>query len=224
MRKALLVGMPALIAGVFLVAGGWYLHSFLGTERAPEALLARTPEEARILAAIGQMKSTGGIRFGVPEADGRRLRLLAEAAGAANAVEIGTSTGWSGLWLCLGMESTQGRLTTFELSPEVAAIARENFRRAGVEARVTVVVGDAHRNLASLHGPVDLVFLDADKEGYVDYLEQLLPRVRPGGLILAHNTRYAPEYMRRVTTDPALDTLLLTQSSGLAVTVKRRAR
>jgi len=220
-RTRLLAVIPALIAAALLVLGGWYLHFFFGGEREPAAFVARTPGEARIVATLEEMKRKDGIRFGVPESDGRRLRLLAETIGASHVVEIGTSTGWSGLWLCLGMESTQGRLTTYELSPASAAVARENFRKAGLDARVTVVVGDAHRNLSSLSGPVDLVFLDADKEGYVDYLNRLLPLVRRGGLILAHNTRYAPEYLRRVSTDPSLDTVLLTQSSGLAVTLKR---
>lgn len=83
------------------------------------------------------------------------------------------------------------------------------------------MVGDAHRNLINLKGPFDLVFLDADKEGYVGYLNRLLPLVRPGGLILAHNTRYSPEYLRRVTTDFMLDTLFLKRSPRLAVTLKR---
>ncbi|MGQ9633657.1 MAG: O-methyltransferase [Bryobacteraceae bacterium] len=164
------------------------------------------------------------MRFGVPESDARRLRLLAEMIGASHAFEVGTSPGWSGLWLCLGMESTQGQLTTYELSPAIAAAARENFRKAGLNGPVTVVVGDAHRNLINFEGPVDLVFLDADKEGYVGYLNRLLPLVRPGGLILVHNTRYSPEYLRRVTTDPMLDTLFLTQSPGLADMLSRNGK
>ena len=76
--------------------------------------------------------------------------------------------------------------------------------------------------MATLKPPIDLVFLDADKEGYVDYLNKLLPLVRPGGLILAHNVDDAPAYIRQVAADPQLDTVQLTQGSGLTVTVKRR--
>jgi predicted O-methyltransferase YrrM len=84
------------------------------------------------------------------------------------------------------------------------------------------VEGDAHRNVAALRDPVDVVFLDADKEGYVDYLHKLLPLVRPGGLILAHNTEMVPEYMKAVTSSADLDTVVYTAGGGLAVTLKKR--
>ncbi|MFB3779740.1 MAG: O-methyltransferase [Bryobacteraceae bacterium] len=225
MKQKLPAGVLLLSGFALLVSGGvfgWNLYRFFGKEPVSAAALGKTPAESRILATLEEMRRDGKIQFGVPESDGRRLRLLAEALGAVNAVEIGTSTGYSGLWLSLGLHRTGGRLTTFEMDARRAAIARENFRRAGVDKLVTVVEGDAHENLARLEAPVDLVFLDADKEGYVDYLNRLLPLVRPGGLILAHNARLAPDYMRRVTTDPELDTLLLTQGSGLCVTLKKR--
>ena len=69
----------------------------------------------------------------------------------------------------------------------MAALARENFATAGVADIVTVVEGDAHKKLADLKGPIDLVFIDADKEGYLDYLTKMTPLVRAGGLIIAHN-------------------------------------
>lgn len=187
------------------------------------AALAHTPAEARILTTLAGMKATGGIRFGVPEGDGRRLRLLVAASGAKNVVEIGTSTGYSTLWLTLGVKETGGHVTTFELNENIAAIARANFQKAGVDGDVSVVVGDAHKTLASLAGPVDLAFLDADKDGYVDYFNQLLPRLRPGGLILAHNVQYAPEYLARVGAAAGLETVRLTRASGLSATMKKRA-
>ncbi len=82
-------------------------------------------------------------------------------------------------------------------------------------------MGDAHKTLPSLAGPVDLVFLDADKDGYVDYLNQLLPRLRPGGLILAHNVEYAPQYLSQLRASAELDTVRLTQASGLSATLKK---
>jgi len=159
----------------------------------------------------------------VPMEDGRMIRLLAEAIGAKEAVEIGTSTGYSGLWFALALKSTGGKLTTFEIDPGRAAEARQNFRRAGVEGIVTVVEGDAHQTIKKLRGPIDMVFLDADKEGYRDYLEKLLPLVRPGGLILAHNVSGRgenPEYVEAVTTNPQLETVLVT--SQMALTLKKR--
>jgi predicted O-methyltransferase YrrM len=142
-----------------------------------------------------------------------------ETAGAKHVVEIGTSTGYSGLWTCLARRTTGGRLTTFELDPGRAEQARKHFREAGVETLVDVVVGDAHEGVKRLTGPIDLLFLDADKEGYADYLKTLLPLVRPGGLIAADNIGSAPDYYKAVTTDPRLETVSF---GRFAVTLKKR--
>jgi predicted O-methyltransferase YrrM len=158
----------------------------------------------------------------VPIQDGKALRLLAEAARAKNVVEIGTSTGYSGLWFCLALENTGGRLTTFEIDHSRASMAREHFKKAGVEGMVSVVEGDAHEQVLKLKGPIDLAFIDADKNGYVDYLNKLLPLLRPGGLILAHNIDMVPEYVKAVTADRNLETIFYTEGAGLAVTLKKR--
>jgi caffeoyl-CoA O-methyltransferase len=184
--------------------------------------LAKTEAERRILTVLDQARSSGEVYLEVPVSDGRMLRLLTEAAGAKNVVEIGTSTGYSGLWLCLALQKTGGRLTTFEIDPGRAAEARKHFQNAGVGQMVTVVVGDAHENVKRLKESIDVVFIDADKQGYVDYLSKLLPLVRPGGLILAHNVDSAPEYVKAVTTNPDLETVFYMQGAGLGVTLKKR--
>lgn len=162
----------------------------------------------------------------VPEKDGRLLRLLTESIGAKHAVEIGTSNGYSAIWLCLALRKTGGKLTTFEIDARRAALARENFKRAGVDKIVTLIEGDAHKEVKKLKEPIDLLFLDADKKGYLDYLEKLLPLIRPGGLIVAHNMnpRQAdPRYIKAVTTNPKLETLFLhMQGTGVGVTLKKR--
>ena len=150
------------------------------------------------------------------------LRILAEAANAKNVIEVGTSTGISGLWFCLALEKTGGKLTTFEVDRTRASLARKHFKLAGVDGRVIIVEGDAHKNVATLHDPIDIVFLDADKDGYVDYLNKLLPLVRRGGLILAHNTNMVPEYMKAITSNADLDTVVYTTGGGMAVTLKKR--
>jgi predicted O-methyltransferase YrrM len=90
-----------------------------------------------------------------------------------------------------------------------------------------LVEGDAHKEVTKLKGPIDILFLDADKEGYMDYLDKLLPLVRPGGLILAHNTTNAgddmQDYLKAVTTNPDLETIFLhEQEQGMGVTLKKR--
>jgi len=178
--------------------------------------------EKKITAVLEKMVREHQTYLSVPVQDGKALRLLTEAAAAKNVVEIGTSTGYSGLWLCLALRKTNGHLTTFEIDHERAAAAREHFREAGVEDMVTIVEGDAHEQVSKLKRSIDVAFIDADKGGYSDYLKKLLPLVRPGGLILAHNVEMVPEYMREVTSRPDLETIMYMEGGGLAVTLKKR--
>jgi predicted O-methyltransferase YrrM len=111
---------------------------------------------------------------------------------------------------------------TFELDKGRAAIARKHFQQAGVADRIVIVEGDAHKNIAALHDAVDIAFIDAEKNGYVDYLNKLLPLIRPGGLILAHITDMVPDYMKAVASRADLDTVVYTSGGGMAVTLKKR--
>jgi predicted O-methyltransferase YrrM len=210
-----------LFAGM-LVAAGIALSQKRGDYGASNPPLARTESEKRILAVLDGIVKQHHTYLSVPIEDGRALRLLTEAAGARNVVEIGTSTGYSGLWFSLALQSTGGRLTTFEIDHQRASMARGHFKEAGVDRMITVVEGNAHEQLASLKGPIDVAFIDADKEGYVDYLNKLLPLVRPGGLILAHNVDMVPDYDKAVTTNADLETVFYMQGGGLAVTLKKR--
>lgn len=183
--------------------------------------MAKDEAEQRILGVLDEMYKERGIQ--VPTEDGRLLRLLTEAVGAKHVVEIGTYRGYSAIWLSMALRTTGGKLTTFERDAQVAAVARENFKRAGVDQLVTLIVGDAHQEVAKLEGPIDVVFIDADKAGYVDYLNKLLPLVRPGGLILAHNVPgTAPEYVEAVTTNPDLETVFYRLGNGVGLTLKKR--
>ena len=190
--------------------------------------LAKDATEKTILAVLDDMdKNQRGGNMNVPTADGRLLRLLTEMAGAKTVVEVGTSNGYSGIWIALGLLKTEGKLITHEIDAKRAALARANFKRAGVDKVITLVEGDAHKEVGKIKGPIDIIFLDADKEGYVDYLKQLLPKVRPGGLVIAHNTRShqggMARYLKTVMEDANLETLFLNmQSAGLGVTMKKR--
>ena len=162
----------------------------------------------------------------VPEADGRLLRMLVESTGAKHVVEIGTSTGYSGLWLLIALLKTGGRLTTYEIDRGRHDAARANYERAGVLNMATLVLGDAHAEVTKLKDIVDIAFIDADKEGYLDYLRKLAPLVRPGGLIVAHNMASPPpdpRYVDAVTANPAYDTIFLNMhDAGVGVTLRKR--
>jgi predicted O-methyltransferase YrrM len=187
--------------------------------------LPKNDAEKKILAVLDDMYANQrrGM-MNVSPTDGRLLRLLTETTGAKHVVEIGTSNGYSGIWFCLALQKTGGKLTTHDIHEGRASLARQNFKRAGVDKIVTLVMGDAHETVKKIKEPIDVLFLDADKSGYIDYLKKLLPLVRPGGLILAHNTNMRMEdYIEAITTNPELETLfLLTQGAGVGVTLKKR--
>lgn len=191
------------------------------------APLAKDDAEKKILSVLEDVgNNQRGGNMIVPRDDGRLLRLLAESLGAKQVVELGTSVGYSGLWFCLALERTGGKLTTFEIDPQRAATARQNFKRAGVDSLVTLVEGDAHKEVAALKQPIDLVFIDADKEGYADYLQKLVPLIRPGGLVVAHNIDRSmadPKYIKAITTDPKLESVFVSAGgSGISITLKKR--
>jgi predicted O-methyltransferase YrrM len=216
-RRRALLGAAALAA-----ASGAALARGPARSEAPRAASAA---EGRILEVLEDVYRHHRY-LSVPEADGRLLRLLAESSGARSAVEVGTSTGYSGLWLLLALAKTGGRLVTFEIDRGRYEMARANFARAGVGGLATLVLGDAHVEIARLKEPIDLLFLDADKDGYLDYLRRLLPFVRPGGLVVAHNMASPPpdpRYVDAVTADPALETVFLNMDeAGVGVTLKKR--
>jgi caffeoyl-CoA O-methyltransferase len=178
-------------------------------------------QEKKILSVLEDMRlnQSAGM-MNVPQEDGRILRLLTEATNAKNVVEIGTSNGYSGIWFCLALRTTGGKLITHDIDEGRASLARENFKRAGVDDLVTLVIGNAHETVTRLKEPIDILFIDADKSGYLDYLNKLLPLVRPGGLILSHNINSTgQDYINAITTNPELETI---QEQGVTVTLKKR--
>lgn len=117
------------------------------------------------------------------------MEILTRAIGARRAVEVGTFTGASALAVARGM-GPDGRLLCLDVSEEWTAIAREHWQRAGVADRIELVIGPALDTLRSLPAGerFDLAFVDADKASYLSYYEELVPRLRPGGLLLVDNT------------------------------------
>jgi len=187
--------------------------------------LPKDEEEKKILDSLQQSRQ--GARYAnVSEADGRLLRLLTETSNAKLVVEIGTSTGESGIWFALALRKTGGKLITHDIDPGRAAIAAENFKKAGVAGLITIVLGDAHEKVKDIEGPIDILFLDADKSGYLDYLDKLVPKIRPGGLIIAHNMVHPtpdPKYLEAITKNPDFETsFLLMDGAGVGVTMKKR--
>jgi caffeoyl-CoA O-methyltransferase len=170
---------------------------------------------------------------------GRLLQVLLVSIGARRVLEVGTLGGYSAIWMARSLPD-DGELITLELEEERAAFARSFVERAGLDAIVEVRCVDAREGLRKLveagGPPFDAVFIDADKESYVEYLERSLDLVRPGGLIIADNafrdgrileddpdeaTRGILAYNERVSTDPGLVSTIVPIRDGLAVSVVR---
>jgi caffeoyl-CoA O-methyltransferase len=221
-RAALGASLALGTAAATLPSATAYAQRFRTLERAP---ISNTSEEKRVLAVLDDVYRNHRY-LSVPEEDGRLLRILAESIGARHVVEVGTSTGYSGLWILLALARTGGRLTTYEIDRGRHELARQNYERAGLLKQATLVLGDAHAEITKLKESIDLVFIDADKEGYPDYLQKLAPLTRPGGLIVAHNMASPPpdpRYVEAITTNPAFDTVFLNMhSAGVGVTLKKR--
>ena len=124
---------------------------------------------------------------------GRRCTTLSFKQGYKNALEIGTSNGYSGLWIAWALSKTGGKLITIEIDRGRHEEALANFREAGLAKYVDARLGDAHELVPALPGPFDFVFCDADKEWYENYLKAVLPKITVGGCFAAHNVS---DYLR----------------------------
>ena len=130
-------------------------------------------------------RSYGGMN--VPEADGKALYDIIVKHGYRSALEIGTSNGYSGMWIAWALSKTGGKLTTIEIDPQRHEEAQEYFRKAGLNKYIDARLGDAHEIVPALAGPFDFVFCDADKDWYTNYLKAALPKIKVGGCFAAHN-------------------------------------
>jgi len=144
-----------------------------------------------VLAAVIEASAAAGLPpIAVSPSQGKLLFMLAKAIGATRILELGTLGGYSAVWLARSL-ATDGRLVTVEADPKHAEVARTNFARAGVAGVVDLRIGPALEVLPQLEGegagPFDLVFIDADKGNYPDYLEWAIKLCRPGSLIVADN-------------------------------------
>jgi predicted O-methyltransferase YrrM len=180
------------------------------------------PEAARVLAAI---KAADRGQLSVSEEDGRLLRVLAVSIGARRALEIGAASGYSAIWIGLGLRQTGGHLTTIEYDAVRAKEAQQNIRRAGLDAVVTVVAGDAFKEIPKVAGTFDFVFLDAWKPDYKRFFELVFPRLSPRGLFLAHNVVNKESEMRdflaAVQENPVmLTTIVRPGGEGMSISVR----
>ena len=184
---------------------------------------AQVPADvAKVLASIRQVDSG---QLSVSEEDGRFMRVLVMTNGSRHALEIGAAYGYSAIWIGLGLRQTGGHLTTIEFDAARAKAAADNITRAGLADIVTVVSGDAFKEIPKVAGTFDFVFLDAWKADYKKFFELVFPRLTPRGLFLAHNVvnkqSEMKDFLAAIGDNPSLATSIVKPGSeGMSVTVK----
>jgi caffeoyl-CoA O-methyltransferase len=175
---------------------------------------------------LTEIKARDKEQLAVSEEDGRFLRVLIATSKAKRALEIGGASGYSAIWMGMGLRETGGQLVTMEYDPKRAKELSANIKRAGLSDIVTVVSGDAFEHLPKTSGSFDFVFLDAWKKDYKRFLDLMLPRLNKGGLFVAHNVvnkrNEMGDFLDAIWKHPSLWTTIVSPSSeGMSVSVKR---
>jgi len=210
---------------LFLVLTGLLVTAV--TAVPPQANAKQDAIDARVKNFLGEHRY-GWRDMNVPEADGRALYDLVLKNGYKRALEIGTSTGHSGIWIAWALSKTGGRLITIEIDDWRYREAKGNFEAAGLAPFIDARLADAHDLVPRLDGPFDFVFVDADKEWYTNYAKAVIPKLAIGGSLTAHNVsprwgwgrrQMSGGYYGYVTSLPFMET---TFSAG--VCVSRRVR
>jgi caffeoyl-CoA O-methyltransferase len=186
-------------------------------------LSAQTPAVQKILADI-KAKDKG--MLAVSEEDGRFLRLMVASSGAKHALEIGGASGYSAIWIGMGLRETGGRLVTIEYDPVRAKELADNIKAAGLTDIVQVMAGDAFQQIPKVAGTFDFVFLDAWKKDYKRFFDMVYPRLDKGGLFLAHNVvnkrSEMGDFLDAIQKQPSVWTTIVSPSGeGMSVTLKR---
>ena len=176
-------------------------------------------------ALLRELEQTADDFWNIGRDNAQFLALLIKTLGARRVLEVGASNGYSTLWFARALRpSGGGEVVTIEHDPARAARARENYRRAGLTDCITLHEGDARALIAKQDGPFDFVFLDAEKGQYAGYLRDVLPLVRPGGLIVGDDTRslryQMTEYVHLAFHSPELESVEVPIDDGIILSYK----
>ncbi|MGQ9618321.1 MAG: O-methyltransferase [Candidatus Aminicenantia bacterium] len=164
----------------------------------------------------------------ISETDGKVLYNIILENNYKSAIEIGTSTGHSAIWIAWALSKTGGKLITIEINENRYRKALQNFERAGISSFIDARFGDAHELVYKIDGPFDFVFIDADKDWYKNYAIELIPKLRVGGCLTAHNVlnRYMwgiREFLDYIYSLPYMETKIDKSSrSGISISFKRK--
>ena len=185
------------------------------------------PALSKLLKDLERFGEEHGGMWNIPPQTGQFLYLLVKLTRARRILEVGTSNGYSTLWLAEAIRQTKGeKIVTIERDPFKLNLARENFRRASLSQWIELCYGEALGLLNHIKGPFDFVFIDAEKEEYLRYLRKILPKTKPGTVILADNaiqfSHRMKDYLNFVRKHPGLESVLIPIGSGEEMTLRKK--
>ena len=210
--------------------------SFVLPDRLEDYVSAHTSPEDPVLSALARETHLKALlpRMLSGHVQGRLLSFLSQMIAPMRALEIGTYTGYSAICLARGL-APGGRLWSIDLNEELTDMAHTHLEKAGLSDQVELLLGDALAVIPDLEGPFDLVFLDADKKSYEKYYEAVLPKLRPGGWILADNVLWSGRVLEAeqdsetaaihafntmIQDDERVENLMLSVRDGLTIARK----
>jgi len=219
MKQCLCLGMVSLLLALLTFAVPCYSQ-----DAEKERLM-----DQRVKKFLNKMKSRWR-DLNVPEEDGKILYEIIHQNKYKRALEIGTSTGHSAIWIAWALSKTGGKLITIEIDKGRYRQALANFKEAGLSDYIDARLADAHQLVNELPGPFDFVFIDADKDWYTNYAKALLPKLELGGCMTAHNVeegrfgmRGTREYYEYMKSLPEFETSIHPRSqAGVAISYKKK--
>lgn len=173
---------------------------------------------------LTELEKTAKDFWNISRASANFLNMLIKISGARKVVEIGTSNGYSGIWIAKALQETGGRLTTIEFYEKRIELARENFKKCGVDDIITIKQGSACDVLETIDFGIDFVFMDANKSEYVKYFDIISPKLRYGGIIAAdniisHADKVTP-FVEKIKADPNYQVEILDLPAGMLLALK----
>ena len=210
----------AYVSGVLFAAALWVSTAHAG------GLATDSELDQKVLKFLEKNESNWR-DMNIPYSDGQVLYDLIVENNYKSALEIGTSTGHSGIWIAWALSKTGGKLTTIEIDKDRHEQALKNFKEAGVDKYIDARLADAHKLVKEIEGPFDFVFSDADKDWYVQYFKDVHPKLKKGGVFTAHNALMRSsgikEFVEYAKAHPDYKTTIDKSSrSGISISTKKK--
>lgn len=174
---------------------------------------------------LAELEETQHDFWNISRASANFLNMLIKISGAKNVVEVGTSNGYSGIWLAKALKENSGHLTTIEYWEKRIVLAQENFKKCSVDNLITIKQGDASEILESLDFTMDFAFIDANKSEYIKYFEIIDKKLKKGGIIAADNITSHPEkvasFVEKIKSDTNYQVEILDLPAGMLIGYKQ---